>query len=261
MPELPEVERMRRRLRSRIRGRRIRRAEILDRAFVGFGRVAARARLEGARILDVTRRAKFLLVPLDSGATLLLHMGMDGEAYLTRSDAPLDPTVRFRLSLPGGRDVRYRTVRKLGRIALARGTDPETLVPLRRLGVEPLSPRFGPRELERHARAFRGAVKCLLMTQHRIAGIGNLYSDEILFRARIHPAARGGRLDGKRLRALHRAIREVLREALRDRPHGRRGWLIDHRTEGARCPRCGARSRRLRLCGRSSYFCPGCQRR
>lgn len=158
---------MRRRLRSHVRGRRIRRAEILDGAFVQFGRAAARARLEGARVLDVARRAKFLLLPLDSGATLLLHMGMDGEAYLARSDAPLDATVRLRLSLGGGRDVRYRTVRKLGRVVLARGTDPAALAPLRRLGVEPLSPRFGPDELERRARLFRGAVKCLLMAQDR----------------------------------------------------------------------------------------------
>jgi len=224
MPELPYVEFMRRRLRSRIRGRRIARAEILDQGFVGFGRTASRDRLEGARILDVTRRAKFLLVALDSGSTLLLR-------------------------------------RVGGRVALARGTDPTTLAPLRRLGIEPLSPRFRLEELDRRARAFRGAVKCLLMAQARIAGIGNLYSDEILFRARIHPAVQARTLDGKRLRVLYDAIRAVLQEATRDLPglDRKRAWLMNHRAETKRCPRCRARIRRLRLCGRSSYFCPRCQ--
>lgn len=262
MPELPEVEYMLRRLTPRVLSRRITHAEILDVNFVGFGLAAARSRVVNAVITDARRRGKFLLLFLDSGYTLIFHMGMTGALTLAAQTHPVEKGVRLRLALEGNQEIRYRTVRKLGRIALAKGRDVASLGMLAHLGIEPLSPACNSQVLRALVTAHRGTVKSLLMAQHKIAGIGNMYADEILFRARIHPAARADRLSKRQIARLHTVMGSILREAVRDMEvlELKNSWLFNHRSDADRCPRCHGPLRRIQIGGRSSYFCPRCQK-
>lgn len=261
MPELPDVEHMLRCLTPGVVFRRIEQVSIIDPSFVGFSRGAARARVKDATIIRAERRGKFLVLFLNSGYALVFHMGMTGELFLAGGRDPVQKGVRLRLRLRGGDEIRYRTVRTLGRIALAKGRDLASVAILAHLGVEPLSPACSQAFLQGLFTAHRAAVKSLLMAQDKIAGIGNMYADEILFRARIHPATRVERLSRGQVARIHEAMRRVLRDAARDFPtlRRKRSWLINHRSEGDRCPRCRGPIRRTRTHGRISYFCPHCQ--
>ncbi len=169
--------------------------------------------------------------------------------------------MRLRLGLEGRQEIRYRTVRKLGRIELAKGRDLDSIRRLAHLGMEPLSSACSKGFLQGLAARYRGTVKSLLMAQHKMAGIGNIYADEILFRARVHPATWADRLSRKQVTRIHTSIHHVLCEATRDlETLGRkRSWLLNHRSLADRCPRCRGSVRRTRISGRSSYFCPHCQ--
>lgn len=261
MPELPDVEYMLRRLTLRILSKRIERVDIVDPNFVGFGSAGAHSRIKNTVITDVQRRGKFLVLFLDSGYILIFHMGMTGAIYLAAQTDVVEKWVRLRLGVEGRQEIRYRTVRKLGRIELAKGCDLDSIKILASLGVEPLSPACSPDFLQALAGAYRGTVKSLLMAQHKIAGIGNIYSDEILFHARVHPATQAGRLSEGQITRIHTVMGEVLREAARDLEtlNLRRSWLLNYRSEADRCPRCRGRVRRIQIVGRSSYFCPRCQ--
>lgn len=262
MPELPEVEYMLRRLVPRVLSRRITRAEIRDATFVGFGPAAARSRVVNAVITDARRRGKFLLLFLDSGYTLIFHMGMTGALTLAAQTDPVEKWVRLRLALEGKEEIRYRTVRKLGRIALAKGRTLASIKMVAHLGIDPLSPACTPQVLQALVTAYRGTIKSLLMAQHKVAGIGNMYADEILFHARIHPAAQADRLSERQIARVHRMMQAVLGEATRDLEtlESKRSWLFNHRSEADRCPRCRRFIRRIQIGGRSSYFCPRCQK-
>ena len=261
MPELPDVEYMLRRLTPRILSRRIKRVDIVDANFVGFGPAAARSRVQNAVVIDAQRRGKFLLLFLDSGHTLIFHMGVTGAIYLAPQTDVVEKWVRLRLGLEGQQEIRYRTVRKLGRIELAKGRDVDSIEMLAHLGTEPLSPACSRDFIQALAGTYRGTVKSLLMAQHKIVGIGNIYVDEILFHAWIHPAARADGLSERRMTRLHKVMREILREAARhlETLNQKRSWLLNHRSEGERCPRCGVPIRRIQIVGQSSYFCPRCQ--
>lgn len=262
MPELPDVEFMRQRVAQRVRAKRIRHVRIEDTNFVGFSQAAARAQVENATITAARRRGKFLLLFLDSGYALLLHMGMTGELYLAKPSDEVEGRVRLRLALEGGPEIRYSTVRKLGRIALAKGRDLRALKELAHLGAEPLSSAFRPQRFQTLAASYRSTVKSLLMSQKKIAGIGNIYSDEILFQAGVHPAVRAHTLSESELHRIHNAVRRVLRDAARDpvKLHRKKSWLVNRRSGASRCPRCQAPIHRQVIAGRSSYFCSRCQR-
>lgn len=263
MPELPDVEHMLRRLTRRVVSKRIQGVAIIDTDFVGFSEQAARSHIKDAIIIDAQRRGKFLLLFLDSGYALVFHMGMTGELYLAAADDALETRDRLCLGLEGGREIRYRTVRKLGRIKLMKGRDPASISILVQLGVEPLSPACSRGFVRGLFAASRGAVKSLLMAQDKIAGIGNIYADEILFRAGMHPLTRADRVSARQVARIHGAMRRVLQVAARDLDtlQRKRSWLINHRARGDSCPRCQGTIRRILIHGRSSYFCPRCQKR
>ena len=252
MPELPEVESVRRQLEPELTGRRVL-AVWAD----AQRRFHAPDRLRGRTVKGVGRRGKYLLCPL--GMTGVLHFGVaDGYA-------------RARLTLDDGRELVFRDVRRFGGLAVVEAGAYGPLPSLARLGPEPLSEAFDPRRFARDLAATRAPVKPYLLSQRPVAGVGNIYADEALWLARIHPASR--RVGPRRALALHGAIRRVLTDAI-DREgttfrdyrmvNGESGrnadFLIAYGQAGRPCPRCQTPLRKVFLGGRGTTFCPSCQR-
>jgi formamidopyrimidine-DNA glycosylase len=280
VPELPEVETIRRQLAERIPGRSIARVEVEDPLLVSPEDPHAFAgRVEGRRIESIGRRGKYLLVELDSGDTLAMHLRMTGRLHWRPparepvADADAERFLRARLDLDDGSTLTFGDMRRFGRAWIV----PATLADREgywaaRVGVEPLSPRFTGRALGRLLDGRRGPIKAVLLNQALVAGLGNMYVDEALFAARIHPERPAGSLDDDEIRRLHRAIRDRLSAAVeaggasidsyRD-SLGQRGSMQDllrvHLRAGEPCPRCGAEIRKTRVAQRGTYWCPACQ--
>lgn len=283
MPELPEVETVRRGLAPVLEGAWIVRARV-NRPDLRWPFPARMAeRLEGRRVLGLRRRSKYILADLDSGETLLIHLGMSGRILI--SGAPLGRFVRDHpkpqrhdhvvLDLKGGARVIFNDPRRFGSMDLFT-TDLADHHPLLcKLGPEPLGNGFNDDYLGAAFHSRRMPVKAALLNQRIIAGLGNIYVCESLYRARISPKRRAGAISARRVAGLVRAVRDVLQEAiaaggssLRDFRHadGELGYF-QHRfdvygCEGAPCPTegCEGRIRRIRQSGRSSFYCPRCQR-
>ncbi|HVM13339.1 MAG TPA: bifunctional DNA-formamidopyrimidine glycosylase/DNA-(apurinic or apyrimidinic site) lyase [Egibacteraceae bacterium] len=262
MPELPEVESVRRQLAPRLTGRRIIAVEVTPQArFVRVGECA------GRRIEAVGRRGKYLLLPLEGGRELVMHLGMTGSL---RFDAP-DPYVRATFALDQG-TLHFRDVRRFGRLAVVEAGDYAAIPTLASLGPEPLSEDFRPEGLHAALRRSRMAVKPFLLSQRPVAGVGNIYADEALWRARINPHAR--RIGRDRAAALWAGIRDVLAEAIeregttfRDyrMVNGESGrfadFLLVYGQAGRPCARCATPLTKVVLGGRGTTYCPACQRR
>ena len=283
MPELPEVETVRRGLAPTMVGARIERVEMRrpDLRFPFPEQFVER--LTGRTILALRRRAKYLLGELDSGETLVMHLGMSGsfrieeelvgEFHHARSKAPAHDHVVFRFA--GGARVVYNDPRRFGYMTLVATGALDAHPLFRDLGVEPLGEAFdGPRLAALFAGA-RTPLKSALLDQRRIAGLGNIYVSEALYRARLSPLREAGSLSPAKLRALASAIREVLEEAivaggstLRDhrQTDGELGYFQHsfeaYDREGAACrhPRCAGTIARVVQNGRSTFWCAGCQR-
>jgi formamidopyrimidine-DNA glycosylase len=276
MPELPEVETIRRQLAPHLEGRRIERAEILD---ARWSEPAAPEELadavEGREVLAVGRRGKYLDVELEGEAHLVMHLRMTGNLLLIPPGSDGEqPYVRVRLGLDDGSTVLFSDPRRFGTGLVLLGDDARDEYFASRLGVEPLSPDFTPEALSALARGRRSPVKAFLLSQERIAGVGNIYADEALFRARIHPLRPVGTLRRAQVEALHGAVIESLEAGIDARgasiddfrhTDGARGSFQDrflvHRREGEPCPRCGTAIVKLRAAGRGTYVCPRCQRK
>lgn len=275
MPELPEVETVARGLQAALPGRRILGIRLGKTDFIEDP-AALEERLPGSRIVAVHRYGKFLLLELVPPATdgtrfnLLIHLGMTGQLVTRRQGEPAAPHTHAWLELDDGRELRYTDIRRFGRILLVPDSLRESV--LGRLGFDPLEAseeEFRAKLSGRHAR-----IKALLLDQHVLRGLGNIYTDESLWRAKIHPARHASRLDRAALKRLFRAVREVLTEAIALRgssvsdyvdSEGQPGeFQFRHRVyqrEGKKCFRCRAVIRRMIVAGRSSYFCPRCQPR
>ncbi len=273
MPELPEVETVRARLEPLLTGRRLKRVEIHDSRLVRpFEPVAVAAELEGERVSAVERRGKYLIVRFESGRSLLVHLRMTGSLrHGPAGSLGEDPHRRAVVRLDDGSDVAYRDVRRFGTWLLL---EPEELGPYleRRLGVEPLERGFTARRLGERLAGRRAPIKAAILDQRTIAGVGNIYADEALWRAGLHPQRPAGELDTVELRRLHRAIRQALAAGiarqgatLRDyaTPDGGRGAMQHefkvYGREGEPCDRCGTPIEKIRSAGRGTWYCPSCQ--
>jgi formamidopyrimidine-DNA glycosylase len=271
MPELPEVETTRRGIAPHLEGGRIGALLVRQRRLRWPVPEALEAELPGRRIEAVQRRAKYLLLRLDRG-TLILHLGMSGSLRVLDADTPPGPHDHLDLVLEDGRCLRLRDPRRFGAV-LWTGGDPDAHPLLRALGPEPLGGAFDGEHLFRVSRGRRVAVKHLLMNSHVVVGVGNIYANEALFLAGIHPRRAAGRIALARYRGLAAAVRQVLSEAiaqggttLRDFSHadGSPGYfalsLRVYGRAGEPCPGCGGPLSQCRIGQRSSFFCPRCQR-
>ncbi|MEA3309237.1 MAG: bifunctional DNA-formamidopyrimidine glycosylase/DNA-(apurinic or apyrimidinic site) lyase [Chloroflexota bacterium] len=279
MPELPEVEMVARMLRPRLVGRRIEQLELLWARTVDRPTPDEfRRQLTGATLLGVGRRGKYLLFPLDNGQTWLAHLRMTGKFLVSENpgwEAPegalWKPShVRARLRLDDGAYLLYIDTRKFGRFYLV--ADPEEIVGA--LGPEPLGEGFTVDWLQAALQGRRGELKRLLLRQHFLAGLGNIYVSEALWQAGIHPQRIAGTLTSMEVTRLHAAIVAVLRAGIQhggtslgDRqyiyPNGELGQHQHHLAVydrgDDRCPRCGYTIERIIQGQRSTYFCPVCQ--
>jgi formamidopyrimidine-DNA glycosylase len=273
MPELPEVETIRVALEPHVVGRTFERVEIRDPRLVRpFEPLAVAAELEGERVTALDRRGKYLIVRFASGRVLLIHLRMTGSLrHAAHGSLPDDAHRRAVVELDDGSDVAYRDVRRFGTWHLLEPHEVDEYIG-RRLGGEPLERTFtAPRLRERLANR-RAPIKAALLDQRTVAGLGNIYVDEALWRSQLHPLREAGALDADDVARLTRAIREALRAgirrqgaSLRDyaRPDGRRGRAQDgfrvYGREGEPCLRCGTPIDKIRVAGRGTWYCPNCQ--
>jgi formamidopyrimidine-DNA glycosylase len=273
MPELPEVETIRRQLAPHLEGRTIVKAEILDPRWtrpeppelVATG-------LSGRRVERVGRSGKYLVWELSGDLHLLVHLRMTGALLF---DPPSDPVhTRVRFGLDGGHRLVYVDPRRFGTGHLLPGRPARDAYLGERIGIEPMTPEFTVEHLRAMARGRTAPVKSFVLDQRRIAGVGNIYADEALFRARIHPLRPAGALSVGQLAELREAIEAALIAGIEakgatidDFRHvdGARGSFQDrflvHRREGEACPRCGTTIRKLVVGGRGTYVCERCQPR
>jgi formamidopyrimidine-DNA glycosylase len=272
MPELPEVETIRRHLAPHVEGQVLRALEVLDERWtMPLAGAEVAAAVEGRRVERLGRRGKYLIWELEEEAYLLQHLRMTGTLLLDPVGAPPYTRVWFRLD---GHDVASTDPRRFGTGELALGEEALRAFFAARLGLEPFDEEFTPEHLHALTRVSRAPVKAFLLDQKRVAGVGNIYADEALFRARIHPLRPANRLTRSQVAALRDAVVESLAAGIEAKgasiddfrdPDGVAGTFQDrflvHLREGQPCPRCGRTVRKLRAAGRGTYVCEGCQPR
>jgi formamidopyrimidine-DNA glycosylase len=276
VPELPEVETVRARLEPKLVGRRLERVEIYDpRLTRPFDPAGVAAELEGERIAALDRRGKYLVVRFESGRVLLIHLRMTGNLLHANGDSVSadDPHRRAVVRLDDGSDVVFRDMRRFGTWLLV---EPNELEPYLgdRVGGEPLARSFTAKQLKATLAARRAPIKAALLDQRRLAGIGNIYADEALWRARVHPLTPAGALDDFELKALHKGIRTALQAGIARQgatlstyrtPDGTPGRMQHdfkvYGRDGEPCDRCGTPIEKIRAAGGGTWYCPNCQRR
>lgn len=267
MPELPEVETIAAALRDLIEGAVIRAAWAGPRRFVRFDPGASLSDLEGRGIGAVTRRGKRLTIELRPKGLLVCHLGMTGRINVVDASSPLFPHTHLRLTIDdGAREVRFRDPRRFGGVWVSRSNETSL-------------PALGPDALDITAAEFRTlfdrprGVKALLLDQRRVCGLGNIYCDEGLFAAGIHPRTKSSRLSAERVDRLHAELVRILEEAIRHRGSTLRDYTtveggsgsfqfnhLVYGREGLPCVRCDSAIRRILVAGRSTHLCPRCQR-
>ena len=267
MPELPEVETIRSQLAPRLEGRTLARVEILDpRLTRPYDLFEVAEELEGDRVVAVERRGKYLLLRLESGFGLLVHLRMTGGFHW-------EPVSHERavLELDDGTRLVYRDVRRFGTWLVVEGAELEPYLATKN-GPEPLGPRFTARWLGEQLARRKAPVKAVLLDQRVVAGLGNIYADEALWRARVNPLRAANEIADDEVSRIVRAIRAALRtgierqgSTLRDyaAPDGASGSMQEefrvYGRDGLECGRCGATIAKARVGGRGTWFCPRCQ--
>jgi len=287
MPELPEVETIVRQLAPEVEGHRVERLEVLDER---WSRPLPPRQLEtavsGGTLERLGRRGKYILMGLDGDRTLVMHLRMTGNLILREGEEMLDPAegrrlyesersteerhLRARFVLDEGRELWFTDPRRFGEAFLLDGDQLEAR--FAKLGVEPFSPEFTPQALGKMAAGRTAPLKSFLLDQSGVAGVGNIYADEALFRAELHPLSPAGSMKPEHLEALRDGVVAALEAGIdaggssiddyRD-ARGEKGSMQDeflvHTREGEDCLRCGGTIVRIVVGGRSTYFCPGCQ--
>ena len=273
MPELPEVETVRRSLIDKIVGHHIQSLRVGDfPGVLGADRIEdILPRIAGREVRGVRRRAKYLIIDLDDDTAIVVHLRMTGRLSAVPHEEQPRRFERLAIAFDNGLDLRFSDQRKFGRVIHLHGDDLDRLE--QRLGREPLDRGFSAAWLEERLQRRPGKIKAVLLDQGLIGGLGNIYVDESLFRAGIHPERRANTLTADEVRRLHRAIRGVLRAAVDGRgttfssfedAEGNRGrfggrLLVYGRGGKASCPRCGTPLERTVVGGRGTSFCRHCQ--
>jgi len=294
MPELPEVETIVRDLRKKIIGRKIISVWFDAPKLIKKPKIAIfEKEIKGLKIEDVRRRAKNILIYLNPEKILLVHQKMTGHLlygkwaikkignHKSKTQSLIAGAMQEKVNdyihlifyLDNGWQLALSDLRKFAKVVLGSKEEIENLDELKSLGPEPLEKGFDFQTFKEAIQKKNGKIKQVLMDQNVIAGIGNIYSDEILWMAGIHPFKPTNRLRPQELKKIFQAMKKILKEALNLRgisisdfrdPEGRKGYYAEHRRvyqrEGQKCPRCGGIIKRIKLAGRSAHFCPKCQK-
>lgn len=273
MPELPEVETIRRGLEKRVMGRIFEQVEILSPYLIKSPSVEEFIQeLQGKKIEQIGRSGKYLLFSLSEGYVLVVHLRMTGQINYVKPDEKLHPKTYIILTLDNGYQLRYIDPRKFGMFFLLRHNQLDEISGLRNMGPEPLGKEFTFEYFESLLKGKKRKIKVLLLDQSAIAGLGNIYVDECLFLAGIHPERRAGTLTSVERRTLFNAIKQVLREGIMHRGtsskdyfdvEGEKGTHQEHlkvyQRKGKPCYACGTPIIRQVVAGRGTHICPHCQ--
>jgi formamidopyrimidine-DNA glycosylase len=255
MPELPEVELYCRYFAKHALRQPIAAIRVLDERILGVRKAALTRALNGREFSRVRRHGKHLFA--EAGSTWLhIHFGMSGDLFYYRDDVNQPRFARVVIEFRTGARLAYDDMRLFGVVDIT--PDPDAFVAEHRLGPDPLDPAFRLPVFRRIVANRRGAVKSLLMAQEIIAGLGNLYVDETLYRASIHPRRPADELSDAEVKAIFTSMRAILKEAIAFKSRGESypgKYLVQHRQEGDRCPRCGGTIQRSVVFGRTTYFC------
>jgi formamidopyrimidine-DNA glycosylase len=276
MPELPEVETIRRDLDARVSGRRITAVSLVPDSgrpvavLKGIDETSFREGVVGARVESVERRGKYLVLRLDTGSMVVVHLRMTGVLLHRPADAPPDRFLRIVLSLDDGSELRFTDIRKFGGLWLV---DDIADAMATALGPEPLGESFTESLLAEALAGRKAPVKSIILDQRHIAGVGNIYADEACFAAGIDPRRTGASLTPSDVKALHEAVRQVLLFGVESRgasfrdyqdADGKAGnmqmYVKVFRRTGKPCYTCGTAIERTRVGGRSTHYCPQCQK-
>jgi len=261
MPELPEVEIFKRCLDATSLHQRIDDVDVRNTYILKDTSARELARgLKGRRFESSRRHGKHLFVRADGELWLRLHFGMTGSLQYFKNDEQAPRYARVLFVFANNHRLAFDDQRQFGQIGLLKDVD--EFLKEHELGPDALDLHLG--EFRKILGKHRGAVKSVLLNQRIIAGIGNIYADEILFRARVHPTTETSRLGDKALTKLFQASHYVLRKAIAAKANTSqmpRSWLLPHRGRGGKCPRCGRKLRSARIGGRTAWFCPQCQKR
>ncbi|NSW83554.1 MAG: bifunctional DNA-formamidopyrimidine glycosylase/DNA-(apurinic or apyrimidinic site) lyase [Syntrophothermus sp.] len=266
MPELPEVETIKRSLGpivgKTVTGLMVLRSDIVKRCDFGVENAV------GSEIIDVTRRGKYLVIKLSCARHLVVHLGMTGRLLMVASSEPIADHTHMVINLEGEKDVRYQDPRRFGNISFVKDTGGF----FSSLGPEPLDPSFGPEELARRLKRRSASIKPVLLDQGVVAGIGNIYADEILFAAGLHPARGASELNEYEISRLHAAIKEVITRAIEwrgttfrdyrdgfNQPGQFQTHLAVYGRYGQPCPKCGQPVQKTVIGGRTTHYCAICQ--
>jgi formamidopyrimidine-DNA glycosylase len=278
VPELPEVEVVRAGLERHVLGAQVSRVDVLHPRPVrrdAGGPAGFSAALTGRRIEAARRRGKYLWLPLDNGDALLAHLGMSGQLLVQPPEAPAERHLRVRLVLEGadeGRELRFVDQRMFGGLSVSHG-GAELPPEIAHIARDPLDPVFDDDDFVQRVRRRSSGIKRLLLDQNLVSGVGNIYADEALWRARLHGERPGDRLTARQVRELLGHAREVMSDALGQggtsfdalyvNVNGESGYfdrsLSAYGREDEPCARCGTPVKRVAFMNRSSYFCPVCQ--
>jgi len=274
MPELPEVETVRRRLAPLVEGRRFDEVEITDaRLTRPHDPVEVARELAGERVTLADRRGKYLILRLESGRALVIHLRMTGSVlHQVRSELADDPHRHAVVRLDDGTDLLYRDIRRFGTWLLLEPPEVDAYIDAR-VGREPLVRAYQAKHLAAELAGRRAPIKAAILDQRTVAGVGNIYADEALWRARIHPLTPAAALDAEEVKALHRGIRQALQLGLRRQGSTLRDYRLPDGGSGSAqhefkvygrggepCERCGTPIDKIRVAGRGTWYCPHCQK-
>jgi formamidopyrimidine-DNA glycosylase len=261
MPELPEVENRLLYFRRTALGQMIERVIITAPGMIKTSSARAFANnLRGRCFVNAFRRGKYLIIALDDARSLILHFGMGGDLYFYESPGDRPAFTRIEFLLASGKRLAFTCPRKICRVLLV--NDLAEVPALRDMGPEPADKHFSHAYLERLTQESRARqIKPLLMDQKKIAGVGNIYADEILFEAHVRPDRRAATLSAEEVKRIHRETRRVLRRAIRTGGDEEfpSDFLVSRTARGARCKVCGLPIESKKIGGRTAYFCPHCQ--
>lgn len=276
MPELPEVETVVKGLRPLIKNKLVTAVEIREENMIAYPEAdieAFKNSLVGSKIIDVNRRGKYIIIELNINKNLVIHLRMTGKLLVKEVKEFRDKHTHVIFSLNDGQEIRFNNIRKFGRVYLIDKNHPEQAGGLADLGPEPLSDQLTEADFKKLFIKRRALMKSLLLNQHFIAGIGNIYADEILFRSGVRPDRTADTLAETEKEAIYHNMREILKKGIiyggtsfsdYVNAFGEKGSFQEelqvHQREGENCYVCNTKIEKIKISGRSTYFCPQCQK-
>ncbi len=276
MPELPEVETVIKGLRPLVTDRIVTGVEIREENMIAYPKndiETFKNSLIGSKIEAINRRGKYIIIELDTDKNMVIHLRMTGKLLVKEVEEFRDKHTHLIFSLNDGQEIRFNNIRKFGRVYLIDKEHPEQAGGLADLGPEPLSDNLSVKDFKKLFDNRRALMKSLLLNQHFIAGIGNIYADEILFRAGVKPDRTADTLSEAEKEAIYHQMREILKKGIiyggtsfsdYVNAFGEKGSFQEelrvHQREGEKCYSCGSKIKKIKVSGRSTYFCPRCQK-